>query len=363
MKLFWNNESLDVIKIKKNIINYSKINYISNIKKYYFKKKKPKISLIITLYNQKKFIYKIYSCIQNQSFQDLEIIFINDGSEDEPLKILNKLIEKDKRIIYIKNFINKGQFYSRNKAALFAKGEYVYIIDPDDLLLNDILLKAYVTAKNYNLDIVQFNHIVGNITNNKLFKKNISGIIYRPQIKNLFFIMKDRYLWDKLIKRDVFIKSIYFMKEKFRKERFSIHNDDTACFGIFRIANSYGFLEQIGYFYNRGNENSTHKQNFMHKRINGRYHSLFSTMKYYYEQSDNNTYEKIMGGYNFYKLRVNKRYRSKIKFLTKGFNYIIGVLDLYIESPFYNKEQKNNLKNLKEKIKEQEKKIMKYKKY
>ena len=50
------------------------------------------------------------------------------------LKILKTLIRRDKRIKYIKNLVNKGQFFSRNKAVLYAKGEYILIIDPDDLL-------------------------------------------------------------------------------------------------------------------------------------------------------------------------------------------------------------------------------------
>ena len=48
-------------------------------------------------------------------------------------------MEKDKRIIYIKNKSNKGQFYSRNKAVLLSHGEYIQIVDPDDFILNDIL--------------------------------------------------------------------------------------------------------------------------------------------------------------------------------------------------------------------------------
>lgn len=361
-KLVWNNESIDIISIKSDIIDFNKKDYLSNLTNIFFEKINQKVSVIITLYNQVKFIPKIYSCILNQSFRDLEIIFIDDNSEDNPLNILEEMMKKDKRIIYIKNLVNKGQFYSRNKAALFSKGEYILIIDPDDFLLNNIIEKSYMTAKKYNLDIVHFHHMVGNITNNSLFIKNISGIFYQPQIKNIFFILQDRYLWDKLIKRNIFIKSIYFMKKKFRKERFSIHNDDVACFGIYKIASSYGFLEQIGYFYNRGNENSTHNQNFKRKNINGRYRSLFSIMKYYYEQTDNNTYEKIMGGYNFYKLRLNKRYRRKIKYLTKGFGFIIDVLDLYIKSRYYNIEQKKNLKNLKNLINKQKSRIINNKK-
>ena len=78
---------------------------------------------------------RIYYCLQKQSLKDIEIIFVDDNSKDNSINLIKKLMKNDKRIIYIKNSINKGQFYSRNKGVLNSKGEYVLIIDPDDLLL------------------------------------------------------------------------------------------------------------------------------------------------------------------------------------------------------------------------------------
>ena len=140
------------------------------------------------------------------------------------------------------------------------------------------------------------------------------------------------------------------MKRKKRKERFIIHNDDTACFGIFKSAHSYTLLKEIGYFYNREIINSTSKTNFIPENINGRFHSIFSTMDYYFEQSENNTYEKVKGGYGFFETRIILRYGDKIEFLTKDFNYIIYVLNKYINSPFFNSTQIDLLKAFRNKI-------------
>ena len=271
-----------------NIINISFDN-----KKDFYERDNPKITLIITIYNQKEFIYKIYSCIQNQSFKDIEIIFIDDNSIDNSTNVINTLMKEDRRIKYIKNIINKGQFYSRYVGIKMAKGDYILVIDPDDLLLNNILNKSYTLANNYDLDIVQYYHLKGNFTNNVIRKMNFFGFFYNEQIKNLFFKCSYRYLWDKLIKRKVFIESIEFIKEKYRNSRIIIHNDEVACYCVFRVAKSYGVLKQIGYFYNRENPNSITKFNFVPTNINGRFHSLFTIMEFYYEQSDNNTYEKI----------------------------------------------------------------------
>jgi glycosyltransferase involved in cell wall biosynthesis len=350
-ELFWRNESINYKKIQEEILNYKynhfKISFEN--KEYFYERENPKISVIITIYNQKEFIKKIYTCIQNQSIKDIEIIFVDDASIDGSNRIIKLLMKKDKRIIYIKNTINKGQYYSRYKGVLASKGTYISIIDPDDFLLNDILAKAYILANYYKLDIVHYYHIKGNTTKNKLLKLNISGIFYH-NIKEIYYKCSYRYLWDKLILRKIYLNSIHFIKEKYRNSRIIIHNDEVACYAVFRVANSYGILEQVGYFYNRENQKSITKQNFKPENINGRFYSLFTIMEYYFDQSNNNTFEKTMGGYNFFKLRIDFLYRKKIKYLTKGFIYINNILNLYIKSNFFNKTQRTELKRFKDKV-------------
>ena len=363
-KFLLQNDTIEFINLQEEIKNYYKFNN-NNVeldnREYFYEIKEPKISIIITIYNQEIFIKNIYKCIKNQSLKDIEIIFVDDGSSDNSSYVVKELMKYDRRIVYIQNLNNKGQFYSRYRGALTAKGEYVLIIDPDDLLLNNILIKAYDLAILYNLDIVHYYHIKGNLTDNVIRKMNITGNFYQPYIKNIFFNCSYRYLWDKLIKKKIFIESIGFIKEKYRKEKIIIHNDEVACFAVFRIANSYGILEQIGYFYNRGNPYSITKFNFKKQNINGRFHTLFTIMDFYYHQSDDNTFEKINGGYNFFDLRIKFMYETKIKYLTKGFNYIFQVLDLYLNSKFFNNIQKKNLINFKIKINEQKLKIIKNK--
>ena len=361
-ELFLTNETLNIKNIQEEIKKYkNKIYNVSfNNKEDLYNRKNPKVTIIITVYNQKLYINSIYSCIQNQTLKDIEIIFVDDASIDNSCSQIYELMKEDKRIKYIKNSINKGQFYSRYLGIQNAKGEYILVIDPDDLLLNNILIKAYNFAIYFNLDIVQYYHIKGNFTENVIRKMNISGMFYNNQIKTIFFNCSYRYLWDKLIRREIFIESIQFIKEKYRNTRIIIHNDEVACYSVFRVAKSYGILEQIGYFYNRENSNSITKYNFKPENINGRFHTLFTIMEFYYDQSDNNSFEKTMGGYNFFELRINYMYKSKIKYLTKGFNYINSILDLYLNSSFFNENQKKKLKKFKIKINKQKSIIFNY---
>jgi len=184
--------------------------------------------------------------------KEIEIIFVDDASIDNSFFYVENLMEKDKRIIYLKNKKNRGQFYSRNKGILHSRGEYVIIIDPDDLLLNNILKKAYNIADYFNLDILQYYVVRGSYFNNKIWKRNKykSGILYSKEVKKIFYFSVTRTLWDKLIKREIFIKGINYMGKSFLREKYIVHSDDTIFWGIINSANTYGFLEQIGYFYN-----------------------------------------------------------------------------------------------------------------
>ena len=223
-KIFYKNEKeLNLKMIKKQLKNYReqiKINFDET--KDFIRRKKLKVSLIITLFNQEHFIEYSYSSIQMQNLKDLEIIFLDDFSQDNSWKIIKKLMKKDKRIIYIKNKNNKGSFYSRNIGVMLSRGEYILINDPDDLLLNDILFKAYKITKYYNLDILQYYAIKGSYKDNKIWRKNKykSGILDHNKVKEVFFYSITRTLWDKLIKKEVFIRGINFMKKEFFNEAY-----------------------------------------------------------------------------------------------------------------------------------------------
>ena len=91
----------------------------------------PKVSVILSIYNGEKFLEESTDSILNQTFKDFEIIIINDGSQDESLKIIRKY--KDKRIILINNKKNLGFAKSFDKGLKIAKGKYIAICTQDDI--------------------------------------------------------------------------------------------------------------------------------------------------------------------------------------------------------------------------------------
>ena len=109
--------------------------------------KNPKISIVIPIYNSQNMIFQIVKNIQFQSLKDIEIIFIDDCSSDNTNQIILKLQKKDQRIILLKNKKNKGPFYSRNKGAIFSRGEYIQFVDSDDMLDKQYFGKSLFNSK------------------------------------------------------------------------------------------------------------------------------------------------------------------------------------------------------------------------
>ena len=153
----------------------------------YIRMKNPKISIISAIYNKENFISRFLASIQYQSFKEIEIILIDDCSIDNTVNIIEKLQKKDKRIILIKHFKNKGTLISRNEGILKSNGEYLLISDPDDILLNDILNKSYKMVKKFNYDILRFDACIGKYTiyMKDIFKKVKIKPIYQPELSSL----------------------------------------------------------------------------------------------------------------------------------------------------------------------------------
>ena len=329
-KLIWNNESsFQLFKIRNELKEYENLKLFFGEQKLLNKTEKPLISIIITLFNQENYIKYIYSSILKQELKDIEIIFVNDASQDNSEKIIKQLMKFDKRIIYLKNDINKRAFYSRYKGILNSKGKYILVVDPDDLLINNILIKAFGVAEKYNLDIVQFYIISGYDYNGKFFLnthyKYINGFIKgNLEIRKLFYFGVSRNLWDKLVKREIYLKSIRFMRREFYNENYFINDDDTAYFGLIHVAESYGFLEQIGYFY----KSKSKTKEMQIKRANRIYESFCNIMKYFYMQSDNNILEKRNICFKYFRKSI-RSFGNLINYLTEGFDYIIDILNLY----------------------------------
>lgn len=113
----------------------------------------PSVSVIIPVYNVEKYLRKCLESVINQSFKNIEIICINDGSPDNSINILEEYKAKDNRISVISEE-NKGVSYTRNLGIELAKGEYIFFLDGDDFLSLDFFELFYKNAKENKSEIV-----------------------------------------------------------------------------------------------------------------------------------------------------------------------------------------------------------------
>ena len=115
-----------------------------------------KVTVIIPCYNIERFISECIDSVLSQSLKDIEVICIDDGSTDSTPTILETYKEKDSRMIVYRQK-NSGVSAASNVGLSLARGEYIYLIDHDDIVAPKALKKCYSLARKYNADIVQFN--------------------------------------------------------------------------------------------------------------------------------------------------------------------------------------------------------------
>ena len=113
------------------------------------------ISIIIPIYNTEPYLAACLDSVLGQTFGNIEVICINDGSTDESPKIVEEYATRDSRIRVV-NQANHGQAYARNKGVDISQGKYVYFMDSDDILKESALQMLYNIAEANNSDVVFF---------------------------------------------------------------------------------------------------------------------------------------------------------------------------------------------------------------
>lgn len=117
--------------------------------------KNPLISVVIPVYNTDPYLEKCLESVVNQTYQNLQVIIINDGSTDNSAEICQKFSEKDDRIEFI-NKQNEGVSIARNIGIEKSKGEWIYFLDSDDFLDLNAFEYLINIAKSSKTDVIQF---------------------------------------------------------------------------------------------------------------------------------------------------------------------------------------------------------------
>lgn len=191
--------------------------------------KSPLISVIIAIYNPGKHLRTCLDSITGQTYKNLEIILVDDGSTDQSLDICKEYAEKDSRII-VHHKENSGVSATRNAGIRLAHGDYFSFIDSDDYLDEDAYEYMMNLINTHKADAVNYEHYItypGRETTHKLDDKNY-GLFDKNQAVHQL-VHNVLFAWNKLFSKRI-IENVWFDEEVARGEDslFSVFAFDKA---------------------------------------------------------------------------------------------------------------------------------------
>ena len=261
---------------------------------------KPKVSIIIPVYNSEKYIARCIESVLNQTFDDYEIILINDGSKDKSKEILDEYKEKYPEKINVIHQENKGVAKTRNYGIRIANGEFIAFIDNDDFIDKDYLETFIKSTKEGEYDAI----IAG------YRRPNQDGKIVRKlQLKDEQWCkMMILAPWAKIYKKDYLLKNnIEFLSN-------NIGEDIYFNLQALLLSDKIKVIDYIGYnwFFNTESVTNTIQKNITNLQVYELLNNCYNVVK---EKGIlNKNYELIEMHFIRYVMWI-------LSFATKGLNY------------------------------------------
>lgn len=286
------------------------------------------ISVIIPVYNKENYIHKCLDSVLNQSYSNLEIVLVDDGSKDNSGQILDDYAKKDSRIkvFYIKN---GGVYAARNFGLGKSIGDYVTFIDADDTIENNYVETLFCELQKNDCDIAQCNY--SNVHNEVKTPVGETGeVLVQSSEEAIAYIMQGKKyvvgLWPKLYKKKLFINIPHC-------ENIKVNEDYLVNFIAFQNAEKTVFIDLPLYNYYCNDDSVTHTINQVKSSKDVNY-----VAKIIMEKSKSKSYEKFaIARYQSSFLSVysamifsgkaiskaeKKEWRNKLKKIYKGDNFL-----------------------------------------
>ena len=227
------------------------------------------VSIVLPIYNVEKYLDRCIESVVCQTYKNLEIILVDDGSSDESPKICDTWALKDKRIKVIHKK-NGGLGYARNTGIENASGEYVCFFDSDDYIRKDTVEKTYNVAHNQNCDMVLFGHYdvnshgkivhkyIPNAQKNFYEGNEVQNKLLPDLISNDPKTGKEINLWLSACFCMYSMKMISKVQWRFVSERDIISEDVYSLLLLYQYVNRVAIIPDAFYFYCENNTSLTH---------------------------------------------------------------------------------------------------------
>lgn len=223
-------------------------NYISDF---------PKLSIVIPVFNGEKYIKSALTSIQNQDLKNIEIVMVDDFSNDGSVNLIKDIMKTEPRIKLFLNEENKGILYTKSKGVLLSKGKYIMMLDEDDIFCQrDAFSTLYELAEKDNLDMLGFSSMFTYFLNKKgfyLHHHNETSIIFQPNVSKLShdFDPKQKVIrtgdniWCYIFKAELFKKTILQINKRILDTKMICHEDYLILFLITRNAKNSRQIKRI----------------------------------------------------------------------------------------------------------------------
>lgn len=240
--------------------------------------KKPLVSVVIPVYNVKKYLDECFASVVNQTYKNLEIILVNDGSTDGSGQLAETLADGDVRAKVIHKQ-NGGLSDARNTGLNLAKGKYVTFIDSDDYIHATFLEVLIDIAEKTNSDIVQCDNtrVESALGRGGEHLSITSGAVAFLQLIN--FKLVSPTAWGKLYKRSLFTSNKLFFPVG------RIHEDTAVIYKLIYFADTVTCADKNLYYY-RKNDSSIMNASYTTSHYD-------SVVKYHQELDDFIQHNKI----------------------------------------------------------------------
>ena len=164
------------------------------------------VSVVVPVYKVEPYLEKCVDSIRNQTYSDLEIILVDDGSPDRCGEMCEAYAEEDPRIRVIHQE-NGGQGAARNKGVEQARGKYLVFVDSDDWISADMIEKAVDAAERLQCDIVMFDYYFAEAEASEIREMDFPAdqVMHITKNKELLFVPPAP--WAKLFRREFYLKS------------------------------------------------------------------------------------------------------------------------------------------------------------
>lgn len=287
--------------------------------------KKDLVSVIVPVYNVEKYLDRCIESIINQTYKNLEIILVDDGSPDNCPKMCDNWAKKDKRIKVIHKE-NGGLSDARNIGINNATGDYIAFVDSDDFIDKEMYEKLLqnLIRTNSDISICSMIYYYENDQIKELKNNDTSFFIY-DDIKKYDNLFNENFLnfvvvWNKIYKKEIF-KKLRFPKGKINEDTFLAHK-------ILNLSNKIVYSKEKLYYYVQREESIMHQQ-FNIKKLD-ELEAYKNQMLFFQQEEFHNTkypkisLERYIDKILVYYCRVknhneNKQYQKQIQDLRKEY--------------------------------------------